>query len=54
MAAALDIDVPEWPADIATALEALPAGHRFEVPEVLFNKIDDAQREAFEARFAGG
>jgi methionyl-tRNA synthetase len=53
MAAALNIEAPEWPADVGAALEALPAGHRFEVPEVLFAKIDDAQRAAFAARFAG-
>ena len=53
MAAALGIEVPEWPGDVREALEALPAGHGFEVPEVLFGKIDDAQRGAFEARFAG-
>ena len=53
MAAALNIEAPEWPADVAAALEALPAGHRFEVPDVLFGKIDDAERTAYAARFAG-
>ena len=28
-------------------------GHRFEVPEVLFAKIDDARRIELEGRFAG-
>ena len=35
------------------ALEALPAGHPFTVPENLFAKITDEMREAMEARFAG-
>ena len=42
-----------WPASAAEALSALPAGHAFTVPENLFAKIDDAQREAWEAQFAG-
>jgi methionyl-tRNA synthetase len=31
----------------------LPAGHGFTVPEVLFAKITDEQREDWQARFAG-
>jgi len=42
-----------WPTDIATALGALPAGHAFAVPEVLFAKITDEAREDMQARFAG-
>jgi methionyl-tRNA synthetase len=42
-----------WPADIHTALETLPAGHRFDVPEVLFRKISDEERSDWQARFAG-
>ncbi|MEC9431789.1 MAG: methionine--tRNA ligase [Pseudomonadota bacterium] len=42
-----------WPADVAAALSALPGGHGFEVPDVLFAKITDEAREAMEARFAG-
>ncbi|MEM9724120.1 MAG: methionine--tRNA ligase [Pseudomonadota bacterium] len=44
----------DWPTRAADALAALPAGHAFTVPENLFNKIDDAQREAWEAQFSGG
>jgi methionyl-tRNA synthetase len=42
-----------WPENVATALSALPAGHAFEVPEVLFAKITDEDRENWAARFAG-
>ena len=44
---------PEWPTDVSVALSALPAGHPFTVPDVLFAKITDADREAWEIRFAG-
>ena len=44
---------PEWPTDVNAALHALPAGHPFTVPEVLFAKISDEDREAWEVRFAG-
>ncbi|WP_292025581.1 methionine--tRNA ligase [Maritimibacter sp. UBA3975] len=43
----------DWPDDLATALSALPAGHAFTVPEVLFAKITDEQREAWQAQFSG-
>jgi len=42
-----------WPEDIETALTALPAGHGFSVPDNLFAKISDAQREDWQTRFAG-
>ena len=42
-----------WPGAAEAALGALPAGHAFEVPQVLFAKIDDAAREAMAAKFAG-
>ncbi len=42
-----------WPDDVEAALTALPAGHEFEVPEVLFAKITDDQREEWQERFAG-
>lgn len=44
----------DWPSDVASALTALPAGHAFTVPENLFTKIEDAAREDWAARFAGG
>jgi len=52
--AALGTEDRSWPEDVATALAALPAGHGFTVPEVLFAKITDEQREEWQERFAGG
>jgi len=43
----------EWPTDIRSALSALPAGHSFAVPEVLFAKIADEEREEWQSRFSG-
>ncbi|MGM0586729.1 MAG: methionine--tRNA ligase [Pseudomonadota bacterium] len=43
----------DWPSDVAAALSALPAGHAFATPDMLFAKIADETREALEARFAG-
>ena len=49
--------LPENPvsssSDVAGALDALPAGHEFSVPDVLFAKITDEQREDWQTRFAG-
>ncbi|MCF6234391.1 MAG: methionine--tRNA ligase [Rhodobacteraceae bacterium] len=42
-----------WPDDVNAALTALPGGHEFAVPEVLFAKITDDQREDWQTRFAG-
>ncbi len=42
-----------WPDDVANALAHLPAGHGFMVPEVLFNKITDDQRDEWQAQFSG-
>jgi methionyl-tRNA synthetase len=43
----------DWPEDIAAALQTLPAGHAFTVPDVTFRKITDAEREEWQERFAG-
>ena len=43
----------EWPTDMEAALNALPEGHSFTVPENLFAKITDEQREEWAERFAG-
>ncbi|MBY6139277.1 methionine--tRNA ligase [Leisingera daeponensis] len=51
--AALNTDDRSWPDDVAAALSALPAGHAFTVPEVLFAKITDEQREEWQERFSG-
>ncbi|OUS39161.1 methionine--tRNA ligase [Rhodobacterales bacterium 56_14_T64] len=42
-----------WPDDVTAALNALPVGHEFSVPEVLFAKITDDQREDWQQRFSG-
>jgi methionyl-tRNA synthetase len=48
--AAVGVDGSAWPVvDLAT----LPAGHGFEVPPLLFGRIEDEQVEAWTARFGG-
>ncbi|NYS23636.1 methionine--tRNA ligase [Rhodobacteraceae bacterium 2376] len=51
--AALGCDDWSWPGDVSTALDTLPAGHAFTVPDVLFAKITDDQRADWAARFSG-
>jgi methionyl-tRNA synthetase len=51
--AAVQSDDRNWPTDITDALTALPAGHAFTTPEVLFTKITDEQREDWQQRFSG-
>ncbi|WP_412507219.1 methionine--tRNA ligase [Roseovarius sp. SYSU LYC5161] len=53
MLAALNTPDAAWPDDVPSALQALPAGHGFSVPENLFTKITDEQRDAWQTRFAG-
>ncbi|MGB3406584.1 MAG: methionine--tRNA ligase [Jannaschia sp.] len=53
MLAGMQTDDDAWPDDVVSALRALPAGHAFTVPDVLFAKIDDAQRDDWAARFSG-
>ncbi len=43
----------DWPVDLQAALQALPAGHAFTVPEVLFRKITDEERAEWQQRFSG-
>ena len=43
----------DWPGDMKFALTALPAGHAFSVPDVLFRKISDEEREEWQAQFSG-
>ena len=50
---ALNCDDYSWPVDVDAALATLPAGHGFTVPENLFAKITDEQREEWQERFAG-
>ena len=44
----------DWPGSIDDAMIALPPGHAFTVPENLFRKITDEEREGWHDRFAGG
>ena len=54
MLAAMQAQDATWPeGDLGEWLNALPAGHAFTVPEVLFTKITDEQREDWQTRFAG-
>jgi methionyl-tRNA synthetase len=50
----LDADAVRWPdAPAERLLGALPAGRAFTPPDVLFRKIEDADVEAWKARFGG-
>jgi len=53
MLAAFGLDGGDWPGDVETALSALKPGHSFTVPDVLFAKISDEDREEWQTRFAG-
>ena len=52
LAAAIGADLP-WPESAEKALTALPEGHSFTVPENLFKKIDDGERDMWEEKFGG-
>ena len=43
----------DWPKDIKDALGSLPDGHEFTVPDVLFAKISDEDRESWQEKFSG-
>ena len=53
MLAAMRCEDDSWPQDVRVALETLPVGHAFDVPEVLFAKISDEVREDWQSRFSG-
>ncbi|MGI9368754.1 MAG: methionine--tRNA ligase, partial [Ruegeria sp.] len=53
MLEAMNTKDDSWPDNTEAALSALPAGHQFSVPDVLFAKITDDQREDWQSRFAG-
>ena len=53
MLAAMNVTDTSWPDDLEAALNMLPAGHAFEVPEVLFAKITDDRRVELEEQFEG-
>jgi methionyl-tRNA synthetase len=54
MLEALGLDSADWPESAEAALHALPAGHAFTVPDNLFRKISDEEREEWQESFAGG
>ncbi len=53
MLAAMRTSDRSWPDDAEAALRALPPGHAFDVPEVMFAKISDESREEWQERFRG-
>ncbi|MFZ5710160.1 MAG: methionine--tRNA ligase [Pseudomonadota bacterium] len=53
MLAAMNTADRSWPGSVAEALTALPAGHAFATPDVMFRKIGDDEREEWARRFAG-
>ena len=50
---AMNLPPQAWPGDVEQALSTIPVGHAFDVPEVLFSKITDSQREDWQKRFSG-
>ena len=50
----MKVENAAWPDDVPAALAQLAPGHTFEVPEVLFAKITDDQRDEWAEKFAGG
>jgi len=53
MLAAMGANGASWPDTIGDALATLEPGHAFSVPEVLFAKIADAEREGWQEEFSG-
>lgn len=51
--AAMNASDAKWPDDIAAAVNALPIGHAFQVPDITFRKITDDERATWAAKFAG-
>ncbi len=52
MARAMKVEMA-WPGEVADALSRLAPGHAFVVPDNLFAKISDEEREGWQERFAG-
>jgi methionyl-tRNA synthetase len=53
MLESMHVENAVWPDDVPAALAQLAPGHVFDVPEVLFAKITDEQREEWAEKFAG-
>ena len=50
---ALNLTDESWPSDVSEALNSLPENVVFEVPEVMFRKITDEERETWKKQFSG-
>ena len=50
---ALNLADENWPSSIREALDSLPENAVFKVPEVMFKKITDEEREAWKKQFSG-
>ena len=50
---ALNLSIENWPNNIIEALDSIPENAAFEVPEVMFTKITDEQRESWKEQFSG-
>ncbi|QDY69498.1 methionine--tRNA ligase [Qingshengfaniella alkalisoli] len=50
---AMKLDNDDWPNDMDATLQLLKPGHEFTVPDVLFRKINDEERENWQTQFAG-
>jgi methionyl-tRNA synthetase len=50
---ALNLSNQSWPDNIRDALDSLPEDGGFEVPEVMFRKITDEERETWKEQFSG-
>ena len=53
MLEAMGAEGASWPDSVGDALATLEPGHAFTVPDVLFAKISDEDREGWQERFAG-
>ncbi|MBD3677715.1 MAG: methionine--tRNA ligase [Rhodobacteraceae bacterium] len=53
MLSAMKTEDASWPTSLSEIATALPADHDFTVPENLFRKIADEEREDWQSRFAG-
>jgi methionyl-tRNA synthetase len=42
-----------WPINISETLDSLPENGGFEVPEVMFRKITDEERDEWKNQFSG-
>lgn len=51
--ASLNLDAGDWPDNVRASLSTLEAGHAFAVPDNLFVKITDEDRELWQTTYAG-